>query len=96
MELKQAFDNRLVLTDRKHLVIDGVEHVGKFNEREINLDTNMGQLILRGQGLHITHLNLENGNMVVEGFVCTMEFAERKGSGGMRGGGKGMLDRIFR
>ncbi|MBF7082695.1 sporulation protein YabP [Desulfallas sp. Bu1-1] len=96
MEQKQAFSNRLTLTDRKHLVIEGVEHVGKFNDREINLDTNMGLLTLRGQELHITHLNLESGNMMVEGFISSMEFTERKGSVGARGGSKGMLNRIFK
>lgn len=94
MEQSRGFSNRLLLTDRKHLVVDGVEHVGKFNEREISLDTNMGLLILRGEGLHITRLNLEDGNLVVEGRVDHMDFSTGKTTGGTRG--KGMLDRIFK
>ncbi|SFR04471.1 sporulation protein YabP [Desulfoscipio geothermicus] len=94
MEQKQAFSNRLVLTDRRYLQVDGVEHVGNFNEKEITLDTNMGFLTLRGEGLHITQLNLESGNLVVEGKINFMEFTDGKGSGGFRG--KGMLNRIFK
>jgi len=94
MEQKRVSKNRLLLTDRKHLVVDGVEHVGKFNEREINLDTNLGQLTIRGEGLHITLLNLEEGNLVVEGKVDHMIYSEGKTTGGARN--KGLMDRIFK
>jgi len=94
MEQKRGSNNRLLLTNRKHLVVDGVEHVGKFNEREINLDTNLGQLNIRGEGLHITLLNLEEGNLVVEGRVDHVLFSEGKTTGGARS--KGLMDRIFK
>ncbi|WP_337833519.1 YabP/YqfC family sporulation protein [Desulfotruncus arcticus] len=94
VEQKQEYSNRLTLTERSHLVVQGVEHVGKFNEREINLDTNLGFLVLRGEGLHITNLDLETKNMVVEGRIFALEFFERKSGKGVRG--KGMLDRIFK
>ena len=94
MEQKRDFINRLVLTDRKRMVVDGVEHVGKFNEREISLDTNMGLLTIRGEALHITHLNLADGNLVLEGRVDHMDFAEGKTTTGARG--KGVLERLFK
>lgn len=94
MDQKKDFSNRIFLTDRKHLLVDGVEHVGSFNEKEIGLVTNMGFLTLRGEGMHITQLNLENGNLVVEGRISTMEFIDNKNAGGLRG--KGMLNRIFK
>ncbi len=86
--------NRISLTERKHLLVDGVEHVGNFNEKEIGLVTNMGFLTLRGEGLHITQLNLENGNLIVEGRIYAMEFIDNKSAGSLRG--KGMLNRIFK
>ncbi|AGK99763.1 sporulation protein YabP [Desulfoscipio gibsoniae] len=94
MDIKSDFINRIVLTDRKNLVLDGVEQVGNFNEKEISLVTNMGFLTLRGEGLHITQLNLENGNLVVQGRICALEYIENKTAGGFRG--KGMLNRIFK
>lgn len=94
MEQKQRISNQLELTDRKYLRVVGVEHVGNFNEKEISLDTNMGFLTLRGEGLHITQLNLESGNLVVEGRINSMDFIDNKNSGGFRG--KGMFNRIFK
>lgn len=96
MEQKQAYNNRLTLIDRKHLVIEGVEHVGKFNDKEINLITNMGLLKLRGQEMHITQLNLESGHLAVVGLISSLEFSESKGSGSGPGASKGMLQRIFK
>ncbi len=94
VEQKQGFSNRLTLTERNHLVVQGVEYVGKFNEREINLDTNLGFLVLRGEGLHITNLDLETKNMVIEGRISALEFYDRKSGKSIKG--KGMLDRIFK
>jgi sporulation protein YabP len=88
--------NKLVLTDRRLLFLEGVEHVGTFNENEIALDTNMGFLALRGQGLHITQLNLEEGKMVVEGVIASLEFIENKSAKGARSRGKGILSRIMK
>lgn len=87
MEPNTGFSNRIALTDRKHLLVDGVEHVGNFNEKEIGLVTNMGFLTLRGEGLHITQLNLERGNLVVEGRICAMDFIENKSAGSFRARG---------
>jgi len=94
MEQKQVFSNRLLLTERKHLVVDGVEHVRGFNEKEINLDTNLGHLVIRGEFLHITQLNLEEGNLVVEGRVDHMVFSESKATRGARS--KGLMERILK
>ncbi|MCL2338051.1 MAG: YabP/YqfC family sporulation protein [Firmicutes bacterium] len=91
--MEQLFSNRLLLTERKHLVVDGVEHVGKFTEKEINLDTNLGRLVLRGDFLHITQLNLEEGNLVVEGRVDQLVFTEKTSKGAR---GKGLMGRILK
>ena len=84
----------LTLTDRKYLKIEGVQHVGSFDEKEIMLDTVMGFLSLKGEGLHITQLNLGQGLLVVEGFISSMSFQENKTARG--GKGKGMINRIFK
>lgn len=87
--------NKIILTDRKQLVLEGVEYVGNFDDREIALDTNMGFLALRGEGLHITQLSLEEGRLVVEGTVSSLEFHENRSARGKRSG-KGVLSRIMK
>lgn len=88
--------NRLELTDRRRLLLEGVEYVGTFDEKEIVLDTNMGCLVLKGEGMHITELNLEKGKLAVEGYISTIEFDEGKTARGVKDKSKNILKRILK
>lgn len=94
MEDKNA--NKISLIDRKSLVLTGVQHVEKFNEEEIVLETNMGILFLRGEDLHIIQLDLEKGTLSAEGFFSAMQFRESKAVFGPRGKGKNLLGRLLK
>lgn len=87
---------QIIMTNREHIVIEGVEHVGSFDEEEIILDTKMGVLLLKGENLHITQLNLEEGNLIVEGLCKTIDFSEEKVARGFRGKGKNLLNRLLK
>lgn len=84
--------HQLVLAERERLTLDGVIHVESFDDREIVLDTELGGLIIQGEELHIKELNLEKGNLLVSGFVQSVEYLGE--SLGARG--KGLLARLFR
>ena len=65
-----AFDNRdfdlkapqhITLENREHLSISGVEEVERFDETTIVLSTSLGELVVRGQDLHIETLSLGGG-----------------------------------
>lgn len=91
--MEQRKKHMLTLTERKHLMLEGVQHVGSFDEKEITLDTSLGFLSLKGEGLHITQLNLDEGVLTVEGLIATMEFSENKNA---KSRGKGLLNRILK
>jgi sporulation protein YabP len=77
-------DHRLTLEQREHLVISGVEEVERFDEESIVLTTNMGELEIRGEGLHIEKLSLEGGELHVEGTVTALIYGmEPRESGGL-------------
>ncbi|AQS57868.1 sporulation protein YabP [Desulforamulus ferrireducens] len=86
----------LTIESRKKLKLAGVQHVGSFDEQEITLDTNMGFLKLSGEGMHITHLNLDEGNLVVEGLINGLEYVEGRSSKGSKARGKGLINRILK
>ncbi|HHW43050.1 sporulation protein YabP [Desulfofundulus thermobenzoicus] len=87
-------NQKLELVDRKHLVLEGVRRVESFDEKEITLDTAMGFLTLKGEGLHITHLDLQKGNLSAEGRFTGFWFTEAKGRG--RGKGTGLMKRLLK
>lgn len=91
--MEEHAGHSLSLTERKRLLIKGVRHVGGFNESEINLETSMGPLLLTGEGMHITKLNMEAGELNVEGFLTAIQYLEKKEGKGKKGG---ILKRILK
>ena len=47
----------------------GVVDVQSFDEDQVLLETVRGMLVVRGQGLHVERLQLEAGELIVEGKV---------------------------
>uniref|UniRef100_A0A7C1J4T9 Sporulation protein YabP n=1 Tax=Ammonifex degensii TaxID=42838 RepID=A0A7C1J4T9_9THEO len=68
----------LSIEDRRRLVADGVRQVGTFTEKEIQAQTTLGCLVLKGEGLQITELNLETGRLVIEGSFRSITYVEEE------------------
>lgn len=74
--------HHLILEEREHLTVSGVEEVESFDENTIVMDTAQGVLIVRGEGLHIEKLSLDGGDLKVEGTVEALSYEERRQKGG--------------
>ena len=61
--------HRLTLSQRKEGTITGVTDVFSFNEHEILLKTSQGMLTVKGRELHVSRLELEKGEVDLEGQV---------------------------
>ena len=70
----------LMLDSRSNLVITGAEDVNGFNEETVSVRTTDGTLIIKGSGLHIDKLNLETGDVTVEGKINAMQYFGSDGS----------------
>ena len=68
--------NSLTLEGRKHLTVSGVEEVVSFDEREITMRTGAGDLIVRGEGMTISKLNVEGGDVHVHGEIAELHYEE--------------------
>ncbi|MCL2544468.1 MAG: sporulation protein YabP [Clostridia bacterium] len=82
----------ITLENRQRAGITGVSDVLSFNEQEVVLVTEGGDITLLGENLHIARLNLDDGQLVVEGDIAGIEYGAQPQ---MRRGG-GILSRIFR
>ena len=67
-----------------------MEDVDSFNEQIVVLVTSAGMLTLLGDGLHISKLNLEDGQLRVEGRIAALEYDEKVKQA------RGMLGRLFK
>ena len=75
--------HNIILEDRSHLSVSGVEDVDSFDDRQIVVRTEKGSLILRGSGLHIGKLSLETGELVVTGLFTDFGYEETAPSGSL-------------
>ncbi|GAW92240.1 sporulation protein YabP [Calderihabitans maritimus] len=86
----------LSLADRRHLKINGVLHVASFDDQEVILETNLGVLIIKGEGLNINQFNLEQGKLEIDGMIRLMEYKEGEGVKDLKDKRKGLLERLLR
>ena len=60
--------------NRMRISITGVMDVVNFNEQDVLLLTEAGPLNIAGNNLHLSRLNLEDGQICVEGELISMEY----------------------
>jgi sporulation protein YabP len=87
--------HELTVSGRSRLLSSGVIQVISFDAGEILLETELGTLALRGEDLHITHLDLTAGEIVVQGTITALEYREQR-SKKIKEKGKNILDRLLR
>ena len=88
-ERKKDTRHRMILEDRERMSITGVIDVLSFDEESIIAETEKGMLILRGNNMHVGKLNLDEGEVSVDGLIDTIECGISKGK-------NSFLNRIFK
>lgn len=64
------------LTEREKMSISGVLDVSGFDDSIVILSTSRGELTVRGEGLHIDRIDLETGQLEVQGRVQELHYDE--------------------
>lgn len=70
--------HKMTMVNRKNCSLTGVMDVIAFDENEVILETDMGMLMMKGQGLHIKRLTLEQGEVELEGRLDSFLYSEQK------------------
>lgn len=74
--------HNVIMEGRKKLMLSGVEDVESFDDAVISMQTACGRLTVRGEGLQIEKLSLDNGELSVTGMVSELIYEEVNQSGG--------------
>ncbi|WP_312643699.1 sporulation protein YabP [Hydrogenoanaerobacterium sp.] len=83
--------HNVILEDRHKLTVSGVEDIDSFDEETVVLFTDMGELTVKGDSLHINKLNVDTGELNVEGEIHSLIYTNDVPR---RGGG--LFARLFR
>lgn len=66
----------VMLEDRAHLRCCGVLDIDSCDEHMVCARTARGLLTVEGDGLHVRHLVLESGELVLEGTVSALYYTD--------------------
>lgn len=72
----------LAMENRQRASLTGVSEVLAFDENQVILMTDSGEIALTGEGLHVTRLMLEEGQLTVEGKLDSVFYTQRSGRRG--------------
>lgn len=64
------------MEERERVRIGGVLEVLSFDEEGIMLETVCGMLLLKGTGLHMGKLDLDTGDVTVDGTVDNVTYSD--------------------
>ena len=89
-EKKSMGAHNLILEERGNLTVTGVEDIDSFDEETVVVYTELGELTVHGSQLHINRIDVESGELHLEGEIDSLNYADRQNERG------GFLSRIFR
>lgn len=84
-------NHNIILENRKSLSISGITDVDSFDEHEICLFTELGELTIRGRELHIDSMSVESGDMTITGDIWSLVYGDKE-----RRGPVSAFGRLFR
>lgn len=90
-EKKTSGQHKLLISERKSGTVTGVKEVDSFNEKEIQMVTECGRLLIKGENLHVKELHLEKGEAQIEGKINSLTYV----TNGRQPDRKPLIKRMF-
>lgn len=76
----------LSISDRKNFFLQGAKDLESFDDKSIVVFTDKGVLTIKGDGLHIKSINLEEDKLEVTGNISAISYNDSKGKNAKKGG----------
>ena len=86
-----SLNHSVTINERKNIIITGVKKIESFDEEEFFMETSMGNLTLKGEGLEIIKLDTYQGNVSIKGKANSITYSE-----GTRGKEAGLFNKLFK
>ena len=77
--MEEERKSSLSLEDRKKLTLSGVLEVVNFDDEKISLNTILVNLAIKGEGLKMNKLDVQNGDVIIMGYISSMIYSGKDG-----------------
>ncbi len=71
-----VYSHIIKLNDRKSIVISGIKKIISFDDKEFNLESIMGNIIIKGENLEMVKLDTIEGNVSIKGKVNSFSYTD--------------------
>ena len=76
-KLIQDYPQNISLENRELLKVSGVKDVKSFNENIVETETVLGKLTVKGEGIKIAQLNLDEHILELTGYIYSCEYEDK-------------------
>lgn len=87
------YNHGITLVERKSLIVTGVKKIENFDDEEFLMETIMGFLIVKGEGLELIKLDTMQGNVSIKGLIKGLTYVEDVKSKDKE---QGIFNRLFK
>ncbi len=85
--------HNIIMEERSRLNVSGVVDIDSFDEETVVAYTDLGELLVKGRNLHINKIDLESGDLSIEGQVYSLSYSDNIMH---KSGGGGLFSRLFK
>lgn len=69
-------NHEVKMTDRKTIYLTGIKKIVSFDNEEFLMETTMGYIVIKGEGLEIIKLDTYQGNVSIKGKINSLNYME--------------------
>lgn len=88
-----SYNHSINLNERKSIYITGVVKIANFDDEEFFLETNMGNLTIKGQGLEMLKLDTKDGVVSIKGTIDSLQYSNKDEK---KENKSSLLDKLFK
>ncbi len=75
-ETISSYNHSINILERKNILVTGVKKIESFDDSEFLMDTVMGYLALKGEGLELIKLDTMQGNVSIKGLLKSFSYLD--------------------
>lgn len=89
----ENFNHGIQINERKNLIVTGVKKLESFDNKEFFLESIMGYILIKGEGLELIKLDTFQGTLSIKGKINSFNYLD---NGGKKAGNESVLSKLFK
>ena len=70
------YNHSINILERKNILVTGVKKIESFDDEEFLMETVMGFLVLKGEGLELLKMDTLQGNVSIKGLLKSFSYVD--------------------